>query len=103
MLGFTPFAAAPFAAAGSVSVSVDVTGVQATGQVGAVAVTGTATVLLTGVSATGFVGVATVAANADVPVTGFLLPERSEPLLLPALRTFLSQGFKRQVRSAALR
>ena len=62
MLGFTPFASAPFASAGAVDVAVDLTGVQATGQVGTVAVTADVDVPVTGLSATGQVGTVVVTA-----------------------------------------
>jgi len=70
MFGFFPFAAAPFADLGSQSVSVDVTGVSATGQVGSVTVAAGADVTLTGVSATGFVGAVDVNGTANVDLTG---------------------------------
>ena len=66
MFGFFPFSGAPFSDLGSVSVSVDLTGVVGTGQVGTVAVTGSAVVDVTGLSATGQVGSVTVEAGADV-------------------------------------
>ena len=62
MFGFSPFASAPFAdtGAGSVSVNVTVTGVQAVGYLGTASVSGEANVSLTGVQGVGQVGTVTI-------------------------------------------
>jgi hypothetical protein len=72
MFGFFPFSAAPFSDLGSTSVNiaVDVTGVSATGQIGAVTVIESTAVNLTGVSATGAVGTVAVTGSAVTDVTG---------------------------------
>ena len=66
MFGFTSFAAAPFAALGTVNVSVSLTGVSATGSIGDTTESGKARVTLTGVSATGSLGTATISGKSSL-------------------------------------
>ena len=72
MFGLFPFAGAPFADVGVVKIpaNVNVTGVQATGAVGAVAVKGKANVFVTGVEAAGQLGTAAVSGDINTSVTG---------------------------------
>jgi hypothetical protein len=70
MLGFYPLASAPIADDANVSVSVTLSGVQATGQLGTAAVYAEAIVSPTGVQGTGAVGSVAVEAAANVLVTG---------------------------------
>ena len=77
MLGFTPFAAAPFADLGAVSVTVAVTGVEATGFVGDVTIVAQADVFPAGIPATGEIGdveifITIVAEVTSVTGTGFV-------------------------------
>jgi hypothetical protein len=71
MLGFSPLASSPLATTGdsSVSVSVDVTGVSATGNLGTVAVNLQLNVNVTGTSATGQLGNSTVTVPVNAVVT----------------------------------
>ena len=55
---------------GSISVSVNVTGVASSSSIGTVNVVGLANVSPTGVTASGAIGIETVAAKANVDVTG---------------------------------
>jgi len=68
----SPFSSTPFSAQGGAAgnVAVDVTGVEATGQLGTATVIGKAVVNVTGVQAQGQLGTATVVAEAVVNVTG---------------------------------
>ena len=68
--GFSTFSGAPFADLGSVSITVAVTGVEATGAVGTVVVYENEVVNVTGVSATGAIGTVTVTGKAVVSPTG---------------------------------
>ncbi len=73
MLGFSPLASSPLAASadGAVSVSVDLTGVSATGNLGTVAVDLQLDVTLTGVNATGQIGSPIVQGDAIIPLGGW--------------------------------
>jgi hypothetical protein len=80
MLGFTPFAAAPFADLGSGDVNVSVTGVSAAGQLGDVLVVAPANVFPNGVAATAELGdisifITIVAEVTGVEATGGAFPE----------------------------
>jgi hypothetical protein len=68
MFGFSPFAAAPFAALGIVDVEVQLTGVQGTVQLESV-IAGAA-YPVTGVSSIGRVGAVSIQANAGIAVSG---------------------------------
>jgi len=67
--GFSTFSGAPFADLGSVSITINVTGVEATGAVGTVSVVAKAVVSPTGVSATGYIG--------NVLVWGQIVPNQT--------------------------
>ena len=69
MLGITPFAGSSFAAVGSVSITIAITGVSATASVGNTNATGGANTSITSQSATGTVGSTTEITTATTSIT----------------------------------
>jgi len=70
MFGFFPYSGDTYAGAGAASSAIAVNGVEATGAVGSVTITGDAVVNLTGVAATGAIGTIEVNIPKIVDVTG---------------------------------